>query len=64
MYWFEKVSSLSSHWYKIPGRLCKSRKFQLFEEYRENPDNTYVDARIFTILIRRSDLKIVSDGKK
>ena len=37
---------------------------QPFEDYRSNPDNAHLDARLFTLLFRRRELKMVSDGKK
>ena len=36
------------------------KKFQLFQEYRVDPNN----ARIFVILIRHTQPKMVSDGNK
>ena len=36
------------------------KKIQLFEKYRNNPDN----ARLFIILIRHRQIKMVSDGNK
>ena len=36
------------------------KKIQLFEEYRANPNN----ARLFLILIRHREIKMVSDGNK
>ena len=36
------------------------RKIQLFEEYRANTAN----ARLFLILIRHREIKMVSDGNK
>ena len=37
-----------------------SKKFHLFAEYRDNPDN----ARLPKIIIRRTKMKTVSDGNK
>ena len=39
-------------------------KTQLFEKYRGDPDIAHIDVRGFTILIRRRDLKLISDGVK
>ena len=36
------------------------KKIQLFEEYRNDPAN----ARLFLILIRHREIKMVSDGNK
>ena len=36
------------------------KKFQLFEEYREDPAN----AVLYVILIRRGEIERISDGKK
>ena len=36
------------------------KKIQLFEEYRANPNN----ARLFLILIRHREIKMISDGNK
>ena len=36
------------------------KKIQLFQEYGTDPDNV----RLFLILIRRSEIELISDGKK
>ena len=36
------------------------KKIQLFEEYREEPNN----ARLYVILIRRREIELISDGNK
>ena len=38
----------------------KSKKIQLFEEYRGATSN----ARLFIILVRHREIKMISDGKK
>ena len=36
------------------------KEFQLFEEYRENPNH----ARLYVILVRRREVELISDGNK
>ena len=40
------------------------KKNQPFEDNRGDLDQAHIDARIFTILIRRREVKNVSDGNK
>ena len=39
-------------------------KVQVLEEYRGNPDNAEIDSRMFTELIRCSELTTLSYGNK
>ena len=40
------------------------KKIQLFEEYRADPANNPINARLYVILIRRREVEFISDGKK
>ena len=42
----------------------KPKKNQLLEENVGDPDNAHFDARLFTLLIRRRELKMVSNGNR
>ena len=56
----KNIISYSSYWFKIQLITLTQREFQPFEEYRANPNN----ARLFLILIRHREIKMVSDGNK
>ena len=40
------------------------KKIQVFEEYRAEPANHPNNARLFTVLIRRREVELISDGNK
>ena len=38
------------------------KKIQIFEEYRADPANNPINARLYFILIRRREVELISDG--
>ena len=48
----------------FPANFINRKKIQLFQEYGSNPNNAHRNARLYAILIKHRELKMISDGNR